>query len=56
MYSTHEINPARISGLLDLVKRNSEYLKSQGLYKDVIFGLEETLPILGRQNSDKSKE
>ena len=51
MYSTHEISPARISGLLDIVKDNSEYLKSQGLYKDVLIGLEQTLPILGREES-----
>ena len=51
MYSTHEISPARISGLLDIVKDNSEYLKAQGLYKDVLIGLEQTLPILGREES-----
>ena len=28
-----------------------EYLKSQGLYKDVLIGLEQTLPILGREES-----
>lgn len=55
MYSTHEISPSRISGLLDIVKDNSEYLKSQGLYKDVLIGLEQTLPILGKESQDVSK-
>ena len=55
MYSTHDINPIRISGLLDIVKDNSEYLRSQGLYRDVLVGLEQTLPILGKEDQDVSK-
>ena len=55
MYSTQAITPSRITGLLNLVKDNSDYLKSQGLYKDVLYGIEQTLPMFNRSNKDVEK-
>ena len=37
------------------LKSYAEYLRSQGLYKDVLVGLEQTLPILGKEDQDVSK-
>lgn len=42
------IDPSRVSNLLDILKRNSEYLKSQGLYKEVVTDLGKVLPELSK--------
>lgn len=49
------IDPSRIASLLDIIKRNSDYLKSQNLYKDILTDLEKILPQLNRDNNDFSK-
>lgn len=56
MYSTQIIEPSRISQLLDIVKSNSDYLKSQGLYKDVLIGLHQSILQCTKDYSDLSKE
>ncbi len=56
MYSTHDISTTRIAGLLNLVKDNAAYLKEQGLYKDVLVSLEQTLPLFNRGQDDVAKE
>lgn len=56
MYSTKVIDPSRISILLDIVKSNSNYLKSQGLYRDVLIGLHQSILQCTKDNSDLSKE
>lgn len=48
MDSKCNIEPERISHLLDILKRNSDYLKSQGLYKEVITDLGKVLPELSK--------
>ena len=48
MNSKSNINPTRVSRLLDILKRNGEYLKSQGLYKEVITDLGKVLPELSK--------
>lgn len=42
------IDSNRISNLLDLVKRNTDYLKSQGLYKELITDLGKVFPELSK--------
>ncbi len=54
MNSKCSIDTSRISHLLDILKRNREYLKSQGLYKEVITDLGKVLPELSK-NSDIEK-
>lgn len=44
MSSKSEIDSNRISHLLDIVKKNREYLKSQGLYKEIVTDLGKVLP------------
>lgn len=48
MDSKCTIEPERVSRLLDILKRNSNYLKSQGLYKEVITDLGKVLPELSK--------
>lgn len=54
MNSKSNIDSNRVSHLLDILKRNSGYLKSQGLYKEVITDLGKVLPELSK-NTDIEK-
>lgn len=44
MYSSSPISDIRISKILDIIKRNESYLKSQGLYKNILTDLKNILP------------
>ena len=55
MYSTQIINPKRISLLLDIVRNNSDYLKSQGLFKDVLIGLHQSILECTKEDTDIAK-
>ena len=51
----HPLTAFKIAKDLNLVKDNSDYLKSQGLYKDVLYGIEQTLPMFNKSNKDVEK-
>lgn len=57
MYKMYQIDPKRMFKLLTIVGENEDYLKSQGLFKDVLVALEETLPEIDKsQNKDSSDD
>lgn len=55
MNSNAPIDGARASYLLDMIKRNSDYLKSQGLYKEILTDLSKILPQLSKMHDEASK-
>lgn len=55
MNSNTPIDGARASYLLDMIKRNSDYLKSQGLYKEILTDLSKILPQLSKMHDEASK-
>jgi len=55
MNSNTPIDTSRASYLLDMIKRNSDYLKSQGLYKEILTDLGKILPQITKINEDRNK-
>ncbi len=55
MTSRSQISSERISNLLNIVKRNSDYLKSQGLYDEIGKDLAKVLPQLSKSPDDIEK-
>lgn len=55
IYSEPNINHTRISHLLDITKQNSEYLKSQNLYKSILMDLKNICPQFHKSFEDISK-
>lgn len=55
MHSAPNFSKERISDLLDIVKRNSEYLKSQGLYKSILTDLESIITAPNKSFTEVSK-
>jgi len=53
--SSSLIEPARVSNILNIISKNSEYLKSQDLYKSILTDLKSILPELDRNSEDISK-
>lgn len=53
--STTFIEPSRVSNMLNIINHNSEYLKSQDLYKSILTDLKNILPEFGRNSEDISK-
>ena len=45
----HSIDNNRIVNLLNIIKRNTDYLKSQGLYKNILINLQKILPQLDKK-------
>lgn len=54
MDSNPQIDGKRIVQLLDIIKRNSDYLTSQDLYVDILINLQKILPQLNRSKGDSS--
>lgn len=52
MNSTSAIGDSRVSQLLDIIKENSDYLKSQGLYKSILTDLGNIVPQLNKTDKD----
>jgi hypothetical protein len=48
MSSNKPIDNNRVYQLLNIIKQNADYLKSQGLYKDVLLNLQKILPQLNK--------
>lgn len=55
MASNNPISPVRISALLDILERNTSYLKSQGLYKEILTDLGKVLPEISKTTDDIEK-
>ncbi len=55
MNSNTPIDSTRASKLLDMIKRNSDYLKSQGLYKEILTDLSKVLPQITKSYEEFSK-
>lgn len=55
MNSPVKISDTRLSQLLDIIKKNSDYLKNQNLYKSILTDLKEISPQLNRSPEDISK-
>lgn len=55
MNSTLTIDPNRISQLLDIIERNSSYLKAQGLYESILTDLKKILAQLKKPFDDITK-
>jgi len=56
MYKSYQIDPKRMFRLLNIVGENEDYLKSQGLFRDVLVALEETLPEIDKSQNKKTDE
>ena len=55
MKSPCTIDSFRILNLLEIIKKNADYLKDQGLYKEILADLEKILPQLDKSKTDISK-
>lgn len=55
MNSEPNITRERVSGLLDIVKRNSEYLKAQGLYESIPKDIESIVVRSDKDHTDVTK-
>ena len=55
MHSAPNFTRERITDLLDIVKRNAEYLKSQGLYKSILTDLENIITTPDKSFTEVSK-
>lgn len=55
MGSDPTFSPERISGILEIVKRNSEYLKKQGLYESIIRDIENIVLKKNKNYEDVAK-
>lgn len=49
MNDVQPINSTRAVRLLDIIERNKDYLKSQGLYKNILINLQRILPQLSKK-------
>ena len=52
MYSSANISESRINRLLDIIKQNSKYLKSQNLYNSIIMDLKKVLSQFDKTSKD----
>lgn len=55
MNSSYTVDPERINHLLDIIKKNSDYLKSQGLYKEIVTDIGKVFPQLSKKPDDIEK-
>lgn len=55
MESSHTIDSDRVANLLDIIKRNSDYLKAEGLYNEIGTDLKKVLPNLTKVPDDIEK-
>lgn len=55
MHSAPNFSKERVTDLLDIIQKNSEYLKSQGLYKSILTDLESIITKPDKSFSDVSK-
>lgn len=55
MHSSEKIDDARLFEILDLIAKNSDYLKSQQLFKSILTDLKDISPQLGKHLEDYSK-
>lgn len=55
MNSSYTVDPERINNLLDIIKKNSDYLKSQGLYKEIVTDIGKVFPQLAKKPDDIEK-
>lgn len=56
MNSTYRIPSTRVLHLLDTIKRNTSYLKSQGLYKEILTDFSTIVPQFSKLYEDTLKE
>ncbi len=55
MHSTLPISSERMNKLLNIIEKNSDYLKSQGLYESILVDLKNTLPSLYKTSGEIKK-
>lgn len=55
MHSKLPISSERMNKLLNIIDKNSDYLKSQGLYESILVDLKSTLPSLYKASEDIEK-